>query len=144
MIDVIIDGKKASGDFTSLIGLTLNLINFQDISSRSVTYTNQISLPSNLINDAIFFNICNLLDKSLTNETVNLTCRILDNGSPIFDGYLVPIEMTVGVGYKLTLFSSQTDFLNKLNGVSIRTIFSSIGIQKKGLKLICQQKRFLF
>jgi hypothetical protein len=65
-----------------------------------------------------------LLDKSLTNETVNLTCRILDNGSPIFDGYLVPIEMTVGVGYKLTLFSSQTDFLNKLNGVSIRTIFS--------------------
>ena len=124
MIDVIIDGKKASGDFTSLIGLTLNLINFQDISSRSVTYTNQILLPSNLTNDAIFFNICNLLDKTLTNETVNLSCRILDNGSVIFDGYLVPIEMTVGVGYKLTLFSSQTDFLNKLNEVSIRTIFS--------------------
>jgi len=71
MIEVFIAGQKASGDFTDLIGLTINNVNYQDISQRTITYTNQLTLKGTIENDKIFFRLTQLNQIELTIILIN-------------------------------------------------------------------------
>lgn len=122
MIEVFIAGQKASGDFTDLIGLTINNVNYQDISQRTITYTNQLTLKGTIENDKIFFRLTQLNQIELTIEELNPPFYITENGTVILEGYVIPVEMTAEVSYKITLVSKEVDFLQGISDVELQTV----------------------
>jgi len=125
MIELYIGGQKASGDFTELIGITVNNVNYQDISTRSISFTNQLTLKATPENYNIFFRLTSLLEVGVTEAEMNPSFRILENGQVLLEGYIVPIELTAEGDYKIQLVSKQVDFLTAIQDVELNTIVTA-------------------